>query len=323
MRRRQLLRALPFCSAWSASFALTASAAKPTTLIVPFAPGASVDLLSRLLAREVTRISDETILVDNRPGANGIIGAEYVKHAVPDGKTLYVANVGSHAINTSLYGKRLPYDALKDFTSISLLWRFPSVLSVPADSPAQTVAELVALARQRTGGITYASAGSGSGGHLLGEMLRAQSTEQFIHVPYKGAAPAVIDLLAGRVDCFFVSYSSIQKQVEQRNLRVLAVAGESRLMVLPQVPTLREVGFDQVMLQNWFGLVAPAKTSMSEVQEIQRRFTAVLALPGVKRQMTEQGVEALSSTPSELRALMQSDIQRLGDVVRAVGAKVE
>ncbi|WP_353234334.1 tripartite tricarboxylate transporter substrate binding protein [Diaphorobacter ruginosibacter] len=293
------------------------------TLVVPFAPGASVDLLSRLLAREVSRTSGDTIVVENRPGANGIIGAEFVKNAAPDGKTLYVANVGSHAINTSLYGTRLPYDALRDFSPISLLWRFPSVLAVPADSPAHTVAELVALARHRAGGVTYASAGSGSGGHLLGEMLRAQSAAQFIHVPYKGAAPAVIDLLAGRVDCFFVSYSSIQKQVERGQLRILAVAGDNRLAVLPQVPTLQEAGFDQVSLQNWFGLVAPARTSVPELRRIHCLFTSALAQPEVVRQMAEQGVEAASSTPAELNALMRRDIQRLGDVVRAVGAAVE
>ena len=282
-----------------------------------------MDLLSRLLAREITVSSGRNVLVDNRPGANGIIGAEYVKNAAPDGRTLYIANVGSHAFNASLFGKRLPYDALTDFTPISLLWRFPSVLAVPASSASRTVSELVARARQSAEGVTYASAGSGSGGHLLGEMLRAESSARFLHVPYKGAAPAVVDLIGGRVDCFFVSYSSIQKQVEQGVLRVLAVAGDRRLSVLPDIPTMREAGYETVQLQNWFGIVSPAKTPPADVVQVHRTFSDVLSNPSVVRKMTEQGVEAAASSPAEFAELMRSDMERLGRIVRATGAVVD
>ena len=323
MRRRQLLCTLPFSTALGVLTCAANATTKALTLVVPFAPGASVDLLSRLLAREVTRAADVTVIVDNRPGANGIVGAELVKVAVADGKTLYIANVGSHAINASLYGKRLPYDALNDFAPISLLWRFPSVLAVPAASAARDVAELVAQAKKNSQGVTYASAGSGSGGHLLGEMLRAASGAPMIHVPYKGAAPAVIDLIGGRVDCFFVSYSSIQKQVEQGLLRVLAVAGEKRLDVLPQILTMREAGFASVQLDNWFGLVAPARTPASEIAVLHDRFASALMNVQVKRVMAEQGVEAVSSTPSQFAELMKNDTERLGRIVSAVGAKAD
>jgi tripartite-type tricarboxylate transporter receptor subunit TctC len=154
-------------------------------------------------------------------------------------------------------------------------------------------------------------------------MLRAQTSAPFTHVPYKGAAPAVVDLIAGRVDCFFVSYSSIHKQVEQGVLRVLAVAGETRLAALPQTPTLREVGYDKVLLDNWFALVAPARTAQPDVQRIHRMFADVLARPDMVRQMAEQGVQAASSTPSELASLMRSDTERLGRIVREVGASAD
>lgn len=281
-----------------------------------------MDTLARLVAREASRQSGSTVVVDNRPGANGIIGAEYVKHASAGGKQLFIANVGSHAINVPLYGERLPYDAIKDFAPVTLLWRFPSVLAVPAKSPANDVASLVAQGKKN--GITFASAGSGSGGHLLGEMLKqASGATQMLHVPYKGAAPAVIDLMAGRVDCFFVSYSSIQRQVEQGLLRVLAVASDQRLDVLPQVPTLAEAGYGNVLLDNWFGLVASSAMPDSEVQRLHKLFAQVLSKPDLVQQMADQGVQAMAMTPVQFTNLMRSDIERLGRVVARVGARAD
>ncbi len=281
-----------------------------------------MDTLARLVAREASRQSGSTVVVDNRPGANGIIGAEYVKHASAGGKQLFIANVGSHAINVPLYGERLPYDAIKDFAPVTLLWRFPSVLAVPAKSPANDVASLVAQGKKN--GITFASAGSGSGGHLLGEMLKqASGATQMLHVPYKGAAPAVIDLMAGRVDCFFVSYSSIQRQVEQGLLRVLAVASDQRLDVLPQVPTLAEAGYGDVLLDNWFGLVASSAMPDSEVQRLHKLFAQVLSKPELVQQMADQGVQAMAMTPVQFTNLMRSDIERLGRVVARVGARAD
>ena len=321
MQRRQLLTMIAV-SAMTGSASAWAQNTTPLTLVVPFAPGASVDTLSRLIARAVTERTGQTVLVDNRPGANGIIGAELVKNAPAEARQLFIANVGSHAINVPLYGKRLPYDAAKDFSAITLLWRFPSVLAVPASSPAKDVASLVQLAE--TQGITFASAGNGSGGHLLGEMLKqATGATQMLHVPYKGAAPAVIDLMAGRVDSFFVSYSSIQRQLEQGSLRVLAVANAQRLDVLPQVPTLAEAGYPHVLLDNWFGLVAGAAMPPAEVQRLHQIFAQVLADPVVVQQMADQGVQAMATTPEQFAGLMRDDIERLSQVVAQVGATVD
>lgn len=321
MQRRKLLTMITVGSV-AGSATAWAQGKVNLTLVVPFAPGASVDTLSRLIAREVTKRTGQTVVVDNRPGANGIIGAEHVKNASVDAKQLFIANVGSHAINVPLYGKRLPYDALQDFAPISLLWRFPSVLAVPAKSPAKDVAALVQLAKTR--GITFASAGNGSGGHLLGEMLKQSSgAARMLHVPYKGAAPAVIDLMAGRVESFFVSYSSIQRQVEQGSLRVLAVANEQRLDVLPQVPTLAEAGYGDVLLDNWFGVVASAAMPQAEVQRLHKVFAQVLADPEVVRQLADQGVQAMAMTPEQFRSLMRNEIERLGRVVAQVGVQMD
>ncbi|WP_284336563.1 Bug family tripartite tricarboxylate transporter substrate binding protein [Comamonas sp. NoAH] len=321
MQRRKLLTMVA-SAVLASSPAAWAHGDGVITLVVPFAPGASVDTLARLVAREASRQSGSTVVVDNRPGANGIIGAEYVKHASAGGKQLFIANVGSHAINVPLYGERLPYDAIKDFAPVTLLWRFPSVLAVPAKSPANDVASLVAQGKKN--GITFASAGSGSGGHLLGEMLKqASGATQMLHVPYKGAAPAVIDLMAGRVDCFFVSYSSIQRQVEQGLLRVLAVASDQRLDVLPQVPTLAEAGYGDVLLDNWFGLVASSAMPDSEVQRLHKLFAQVLSKPELVQQMADQGVQAMAMTPVQFTNLMRSDIERLGRVVARVGARAD
>lgn len=323
MQRRQLLSTIALGSmaccfnTWAQSHAPMT----PITLVVPFAPGASVDTLARLVAREVTLRSGQTVLVDNRPGANGIIGAQHVKNSMPDSKQLFIANVGSHAINVPLYGKRLPYDVFKDFAPITLLWRFPSVLAVPANSAAKDVSGLLALAKKQ--GMTFASAGNGSGGHLLGEMLKQSSgVSQLIHVPYKGAAPAVVDLMAGRVDSFFVSYSSIQRQVEQGSLRVLAVANAQRLDVLPQVPTLVEAGYSDVALDNWFGLVAHAAMPAAQVQQLHQLFAQVLQDPEVVQLMATQGVQAMAMPPAQFTELMREDIRRLGQIVAHVGATV-
>jgi tripartite-type tricarboxylate transporter receptor subunit TctC len=321
MQRRQSLSAIAL-GGMACLFSPLAQSEPPITLVVPFAPGASVDTLSRLVAREVTRRTGQAVLIDNRPGANGIIGAQHVKSSTPDSKQLFIANVGSHAINVPLYGKRLPYDVFKDFSPITLLWRFPSVLAVPASSPAQNVADLLALAKQQ--GLTFASAGNGSGGHLLGEMLKQSSgVSNMLHVPYKGAAPAIVDLMAGRVDCFFVSYSSIQRQVEQGTLRVLAVANEQRLEVLPNVPILVEAGYREVALDNWFGLVATAAMPQAELTRLHELFAKVLQDPEVVRLVAAQGVQAMAMTPDQFTTLMREDIRRLSQVVAHVGATVD
>lgn len=298
-------------------------ASEPITLVVPFAPGSSADGTSRLIAQQVSKSTGQTIVVDNRTGANGIPAASLVKRAAPDGRTLILSNVGTDALNAALYD-RLPYDSLKDFVPVSLLWRFPSVLAVPSASLARHPSDLVKQARSTTNGLSYGSAGIGSGGHLLGELFRIEAKAPMVHVPYKGMAPALTDLIAGRLDFVFASYGAIYKQVESGQIRVLAVAADSRLKALPEVQTLAEAGMGaRIVLDNWFGLSAPAGTPDAAVQRIQKIFADAARHPAIVAQLSQQGIEAVGSTSTEYDVVIRDDNRRLGALVQAVGAKAE
>ena len=215
---------------------------RPITIVIPFTPGASADTIQRIVAKKVTENTGQILVVESRPGGGGAIGAAAVKQAPPDGHMLFQANAGTHAANVSLY-PTLSYDPIKDFRPITLMWSFPQLLTVPLDSPAKSVAELVALAKSKPGGLSFASQGTGSGGHLLGEMLKARTGANMVHIPYRGAGPAALDLATGRVDFFFVSYSSVLSFLQAGKVRVLAVTSPKRLPALPDTPTMREVGF--------------------------------------------------------------------------------
>jgi tripartite-type tricarboxylate transporter receptor subunit TctC len=225
---------------------------RPITVIIPFTPGASSDLLQRLVAKKVTENTGQVLIVESRPGGGGSIGAVAVKQAQPDGHTLFQANAGTHAANVALY-PTLAYDPVKDFRPITLMWGFPQLLAVPADSPAKSVADLVALAKSKPGGLSFASQGTGAGGHLLGEMLKQRTGTPLVHVPYRGAGPAAVDLAAGRVDFFFVAYASVVSFLQAGKVRVLAVTSPKRLPAQPNVPTMAEAGFPGIQLDAWFG----------------------------------------------------------------------
>src|SRR6266404_1199185 len=232
---------------------------RPITIVIPFTPGASSDTLQRIVDKQVSENTGQTLVVESRPGGSGVIAAAVVKQATADGHTLLQANAATHASNTSLYAT-LPYDPIKDFRPITLMWSFPQLLAVPHDSPAKSVTDLVALAKSKPGGLSFASQGTGSGGHLLGEMFKLRTGANMVHVPYRGAAPAGIDLAAGRIDFFFVSYSSLLPFLQADKVRAIAVTSPQRLPVLPDVPTMTEAGFAGMALDAWFGLVAPAGT---------------------------------------------------------------
>ncbi|TMJ32054.1 MAG: tripartite tricarboxylate transporter substrate binding protein [Alphaproteobacteria bacterium] len=295
---------------------------RPITIVIPFTPGASADTLQRILARKVSADTGQVLVVESRPGGGGAIGAAVVKQASPDGHTLFQANSATHAANVSLYAT-LAYDPVKDFRPITLMWTFPQVLAIPLDSPAKSVADLVALAKSKPGGLSFASQGSGASGHLLGEMLKVRTGANMVHVPYRGAGPAGLDLAAGRVDFFFVSYSSILPFLQAGKVRALAVTSPEPLPALPQVPTMRHAGFDGMELDAWFGLVAPAGTPDAVIDKLNSAFVAAIAQPDVVRQIMEQGARPQASTPREFAAFMASETERIGRIVRAVGAKGE
>lgn len=295
---------------------------RPITVVIPFTPGASSDTLQRIVDKKVTENTGQTLVVESRPGGSGVVAATVVKQAPPDGHTLLQANAGTHAANVSLY-PTLPYDPIKDFRPITLLWSFPQLLAVPLDSSAKTVSDLVALAKAKGGGLSFASQGTGSGGHLLGEMLKLRTGANMVHVPYRGAAPAATDLAAGRVDFFFVSYVSLLPFLQGGKVRAIAVTSPKRLPALPDVPTMTEAGFAGLALDAWFGLVAPAGMPDPVIGKLNSAFVQALRDPQIVKQMTDQGAEALGSTPVEFAAFIAAETERIGKLVRAVGAKPE
>jgi len=305
-----------------AVFAQAASAqsfpSRPITIVVPFSPGAIADSMMRLVSQKVSDSLGQQVLIENRPGAGGSVGAASVKSAAPDGHTLLQTNTGSQTVLPSLIAK-LSYDAIKDFQPITLLCTFPSFLVVPAGIPAGSAAELVALAKSKPGGLSFGSQGVGTNGHLLGEMLKAKSGAPMQHVSYKGAAPAIVDLLAGRLDFLFVSYASVSAQVKEGKLRLLGMSSTGRLKAVPDVPTMAEAGFPGVELDFWFGLVAPAGTPEPVVARLNEEFAKAVRHPDIVRRLSEQGLQMTASTPAQFAALIAADTARLGKLVSGLG----
>jgi len=261
-------------------------------------------------------------VVENRPGGGGVVAAQAARQSPPDGYTILQADAAAFAINVSLI-PNLPYDPVNDFAPITVTWSFPSVLTVPAGLPAKTLAELLALANNKAGGINYASSGVGSGGHLLGTMLANASRAPMTHVPYKGAGQAMPDIVAGRVDFIFASLASVKQYLEAGSVRVLAVTAKERLKELPDVPTMTEAGYPSVFLDIWFGLVAPLGTPPDIVKVIHTDVSKVMRSPDVMKRLADMGLYVTTNTPEEFRAMIKGDIARLGQVVREANIKQE
>lgn len=296
---------------------------RPITIVVPFTPGASADNLQRLVAKKVTDNTGQIFVMESRGGGGGAIAAAAVKQALPDGNTLLQANAGTHAANVALYAS-LAYDPVKDFKPITLMWSFPQVLAVPVNSPVKSIAELVALAKSKPGGLSFASQGTGASGHLLGEMLKARTGAPMVHVPYRGAGPAGVDLAAGRVDFFFVAYASIVSLMQAGKVRAIAVTAQQRMPVLPEVPTTAEAGFAGLALDAWFGLVAPAGTPDAAIGKLFTAFTQATRSPEIVKAISDQGATALASaSPEQFAQFMVSETDKFGKVVREVGVKVK
>jgi tripartite-type tricarboxylate transporter receptor subunit TctC len=295
---------------------------RPIRLIVPFPPGGVADPVARMIGDQVGRGLGQSVVVDNRPGGAGIIAADLARQAPADGYTIFMGHAGTHAVNPSLYAK-LPYDPVKDFQPVTLLMSTSHVLVVPPDSPARSVADLVALAKSQAGGLSFASQGIGTGGHLLGEMFRMRSGTSLQHVPYKGSAPALADLMAGRVDLFFDAVITATPQIRAGKIRALATASAKRLAILPDVPSMAEAGYPGIEADFWFALFVPAGSPPAVVQRLNQEFGKAMHSPEVKARFSEQGLDIVTSTPEELSALIRADTERLGKVVREAGVKVE
>jgi tripartite-type tricarboxylate transporter receptor subunit TctC len=293
---------------------------RPITIVVPFPPGGSSDIVMRLVSHKVAESTGLTIIIENRPGAAGNVAAVAIKNAPPDGYLLMMGHTGTHAINASLYSD-LKFDPVKDFQPITALISFNNILVVPAASPAKSVADLVALAKTKPEGLSYGSQGIGTGGHLLGVLFAKHAGIKLVHVPYRGIAPAVTDTVAGRMDLLFASYVSFGAQGDR--LRMLAIASTQRHPTIPNVPTMAEAGYPDVQMQQWFGLFAPAGTPEPIVRKLNAEFVKALNSDDVKSQMLSQAVFVIPGTPEELGAMVKRDIVRLGEVVKASGAKAE
>jgi tripartite-type tricarboxylate transporter receptor subunit TctC len=310
-RRRGLMLA-------GAALALPAWAetTRPLRLVVPFTPGGSSDLLARALAPSLGAALGQTVLVDNRPGAGGSIGAAEVARAEPDGQTLLMGHLGTLAVNPSVY-PRLAYDPLRSFVPVAMVARVPNVLVVSAASPFKSLADLLAAARARPGRLSYSSGGNGSAAHIAFEALKLRAGVFLLHIPYRGTAPSIVDLLAGQVDASFTGVTAVLPQVQAGRLRALAVSSLQRLPSLPAVPTVAESGFAGFEADQWYGLVAPAATPAATVARLNAVVNQALALPEVARLLAAEGALPLPGTPQAFGELIRREIPRWAEVVKA------
>jgi tripartite-type tricarboxylate transporter receptor subunit TctC len=300
------------------SFAKDEFPSRPITFVIPFSAGGATDVGIRILAQKVSELTNSTPIIDNRGGGAGQLAATAVARAAPDGYTLLVAYVGTHALNKNLF-KTLTYDPVSDFVPIISLWEYPSMLIVAADSPFKTVGDLIAAARANPGKLTFASQGNGTAGHLLGEMLNMTQTLRMIHVPYRGAANATTDLMGGRVDFSFSGGGPAIELVKEGKLRALGIADTRRSKLLPDVPTMTQAGAPGVELTVWFGLAAPARTPPEIVAKLHDVFLAASKDPGVERQFEGLGFTITASSQQEFAQRIASETERLGKIIRAAG----
>jgi tripartite-type tricarboxylate transporter receptor subunit TctC len=293
------------------------------TIVVGFSAGGSTDIVARLLAEEMRKSWGQPVVIDNRPGAGGNIGASMVAKARPDGYTLLMGSVGPLAINASLYAS-MPYDNLKDFTPISLVVHVPNMLVVnPRAMPVQSFAEFVALLKANPGRYFYASTGTGTSSHLSGELLKTIAGVEITHVPYKGAV-ALNDLLAGdQVHFMFATIPSVIEFVRSGRLRALAVTSKNRSAAVPQIPTVAESGFPDFEASSWFGLLGPAELPRDIVLKLHAEIARALKIPELRDSLIQQGADPVASAPDEFAAYMRSETAKWAKVVRASGAKAD
>ena len=310
------------CAALLACSGLAAAAFpdKPIRLIVPFPAGGATDVMARGMAQRLGTELGQQVIIDNRGGAGGTTAAEGAARSPADGYTLFFGTMGTHAINPALYPK-LRYDPLKDFAPISLTHTTPRVLVVGPSVPAKDVAELIALAKQGT--LTYGSAGNGSSSHLAGALFEAITGVKMLHVPYKGSAPLMVDLIAGRVDMTFDSYAIYEPHIKSGKVRALGVTSRTRMSALPQVPTIAEAGVKGYEVSNWLGVFAPAGTPKDVLNKIHSALGRAMAAPDLRKQLVVLGIEPTFGTPEEFAALIRAELPKWAAIVKQSGAAVE
>ncbi len=324
--RRALLAAIAvLCSATVPALSANAAEAfpsRPIRLIVPFTPGGTTDILARLVAQKAGEVLGQPMVVENRPGAGGNIGAEAAARSAPDGYTLLMGTLGTQVTNQFIY-PRMPYDSAKDFAPVTLVANSPNVLLVNSTLAANSIGELIGLARREPGKINYASTSTGGSPHLSGELLNMMAGIKMQHVPYKGAAPAMTDLLAGQVNLMFDNLPSALAQIQGGKIKALAVTGIKRASVLPSVPTVREAGLPDYEVNSWFGLLAPAGTPPERLRQLQQAVDKVLAMPDVRKRIQELGAEPGGEGSAAFAAQIKADTDKWSRVIRSAGIQAQ
>ncbi|MBX9845104.1 MAG: tripartite tricarboxylate transporter substrate binding protein [Xanthobacteraceae bacterium] len=296
--------------------------ARPVTILVAFTPGGPSDVLSRIIGKRLQEILHQPFIIENRPGAGGNIAAEQVKNATPDGYTLLMGNNSILATNAALY-KKLNYDAEKDFLPISLVGTQANILVVNPNVPANSMQELIALAKASPGALNFASSGHGAAAHLAGELFKTEAKINIVHVAYKGAAPALQDVVAGHVQMMFATAASVIGLIKQGKVRALAVTTPKRTALLPDLPTVDELGLKGFDATTWHGLVAPAGTPKEVIDALHIATTEALKDPATQKALTDLGVDIIGNTPREFADYIKSEIPKWTAVVKASGAQVD
>jgi tripartite-type tricarboxylate transporter receptor subunit TctC len=295
---------------------------RPVNLIVAFTPGGPSDVLARILGKKLEQLLGQPFVIENRPGAGGNIAAEFAARAASDGYTLLMGNNGILATNASLY-KTMRYDAEKDFAPISLIGSQANILVVNPALPVRTMAELIALAKARPGQLDFASSGYGAAAHLSGELFKAQAHVDIVHVAYKGAAPALQDVIAGHVQMMFATAASVVGHVKDGLVRPLAVTTATRTAVLPDIPTVAELGIPGFEATTWHGLVAPAATPKDVIETLHRATVGALNDPAVRKALGDLGVDIAGSSPAEFSTYIKAEIPKWRAVVQAAGGRLD
>jgi tripartite-type tricarboxylate transporter receptor subunit TctC len=295
---------------------------KPIRIVVPFPAGGTTDVLARAAAQRLTETLGQPAVVDNRPGAGGNIGAELVAKAAPDGYTLLMGTVGTHAINPSLYPK-MPYDHVRDFAPVILVAGVPNVLVVNPALPVKSVQELIAYAKANPGRVNFASSGNGTSIHLSGELFKTMAGVQITHIPYKGSAPALMDLIGGQVQIMFDNLPSALPQIKAGKLKALAVTSRERAPALPDVPTMAESGLPGFEASSWFGLLAPAGTPQPIILKLNADVAKWVASPEAKEKLLAQGANAAGGTPEDFARHIAAETAKWQKVVKESGAKID
>ena len=294
---------------------------KSVRVVVPFTPGGSTDITARLVSNRLQEVWGQSVVVENKPGAGGNIAADMVAHSDPDGYTIFISGPGM-ATNQFLYPS-LSYDSVADFAPVTMLITQPNLMCVPNSSPAKSVREFIAYCNENKGKVTYASSGNGTTLHLSGELFKRLAKVEMTHIPYRGGAPAINDLIPGRVDVIFDNMPSILSHVKAGTLRGLAVTTKERVAVVPDIPTIAESGVPGFDVFSWFGFFVPARTPEGVVARINADTNAALVYPQVKSRFEELGATPKGSTPAELAAFLKSEIDKWGPVIREARIRVE